>query len=153
MAVFNLLSYRAIKRQLRSNALKNIDIYHAVEWYIQYIQMTDIARYASKIVCCLNWRFQKFLLSMVLVNLTDYDDSYGAKNHLHKISFHLSLLGPSKNLLFQRSKIIHGLITFDLISIIIRLVKPTNYVDPFGTLHHLHKIPFHLSLLGSSETL
>ena len=34
------------------------------------------------------------------------------------------------------------------------LVKPsTDYVDPYGTLNHLHKIPFHLSLLGSSETL
>ena len=24
------------------------------------------------------------------------------------------------------------------------LVKPTNYVDPYGTLNHLHTIPFHL---------
>ena len=33
------------------------------------------------------------------------------------------------------------------------LVKPTDYVDPYGTLNHLHKIPFHLSPLGPSETL
>ena len=34
-----------------------------------------------------------------------------------------------------------------------QLVKPTDYVDPYGALNHLHKIPYHLSLLGSSETL
>ena len=33
------------------------------------------------------------------------------------------------------------------------LVKPTDYVDPYGALSHFHKIPYHLSLLGSSETL
>ena len=27
------------------------------------------------------------------------------------------------------------------------------YVDLYGALNHLHKIPYHLSLLGSSETL
>ena len=33
------------------------------------------------------------------------------------------------------------------------LVKPTDYVNPCGALNHLRKIPYHLSLLGSSDTL
>ena len=35
----------------------------------------------------------------------------------------------------------------------ILLVKPNDYVDPYGTLNNRHKILFRLSLLGSSETL
>ena len=38
------------------------------------------------------------------------------------------------------------------IFLLVLLVKPTNYVDPYGALTHLHKIPYHLSLLGSCET-
>ena len=34
------------------------------------------------------------------------------------------------------------------------LVKPIDYVDPYGkALNHLHKIPYHLSLLGCYEIL
>ena len=32
------------------------------------------------------------------------------------------------------------------------LVKPTGYVDPDGALNHLHKIPYHLSVLKSSSS-
>ena len=35
----------------------------------------------------------------------------------------------------------------------VTLVKPTDCVAPCGTLNHLHKITFHLSLLGSSENI
>ena len=42
--------------------------------------------------------------------------------------------------------------TLHLSFLLEELVKPNNYVDPDGALNHLHKIPFHLSLLMSSET-
>ena len=42
---------------------------------------------------------------------------------------------------------------FKMIKLFSQLVKPTDYVDPDGALNHLHKIPYHLSLLGSSESL
>ena len=62
---------------------------------------------------------------------------------------HLSLLKPSSSGAYcgqtfaQNHKII----------IIMRLVKPTDFVDPYGAKNHLHKITFDLSLLGPSETL
>ena len=38
------------------------------------------------------------------------------------------------------------------ISIILRLVKPTDLVDPSGTRNRLQKVCYHLSLIGPSET-
>ena len=39
------------------------------------------------------------------------------------------------------------------VGFIITSTNPTDYVDPYGALNHPQKIAFHLSLLGSSETL
>ena len=52
-----------------------------------------------------------------------------------------------------RSKLVSPLSGHRGMHALIVLVKPTDYVDPYGALNHFHKIPYHLSLLGSSETL
>ena len=51
------------------------------------------------------------------------------------------------------SKLEHGHFVRNNESVRIVPVKHTDYVDPYGALNHLHKIPYHLSLLGFSETL